>query len=611
MAHRIPLQMNTASRAAAEKRNESPSQPDFMTAEPISPSIRPRNGGDSDAPLPRHILVIEDSPTQAAKLRGIFEEQGWTVSWAASVEPAWDELRTRRPGLIVVDFHLPGMRGDEFCRRVRMNGHTRGIPILMLTVEDADASETLGLESGADDYLSKSVDPDILLLRVRTLLRKSGERQSLPNSSPALLRSPRILMIDDSATYRAYLADVLRMDDFEVAEAASGSEGLSCLEKQPFDCVLVDLVMPELDGIEVCRRISRTRLANGAGPMVLMLTSQENKHDMTRGLEAGADDFVGKSSDIEVLKARLRTLLRRIAFQEENERILAEIKKRELETVRAVAAKDAAETRAALADQLEKTNRELRETQAYLIQSEKMASLGQLVAGIAHEVNNPLTFVINNAYTVDQLAEKILTEFDGGLPQIAVQRLNKIRSRMHDMRQGLDRVKDLIVNLRTFSRLDEGEFKTVDVHDSIDSVLMFLRHKTEDRIEIVRDYTAKKPLDCYAGRLNQVVMNLVSNAVDAIEDKGKITISTRETGEMFEISVRDTGCGIPDAVRGKIFDPFFTTKPVGQGTGLGLAISYGIIRDHDGTIEVNSREGAGCEFVVKIPLNLKGRAHGG
>jgi two-component system NtrC family sensor kinase len=416
-------------------------------------------------------------------------------------------------------------------------------------------------------------------------------------------------MIDDSATYRAYLADVLRMDDFEVAEAASGSEGLSCLEKQPFDCVLVDLVMPELDGIEVCRRISRTRLANGAGPMVLMLTSQENKHDMTRGLEAGADDFVGKSSDIEVLKARLRTLLRRIAFQEENERILAEIKKRELETVRAVAAKDAAETRAALADQLEKTNRELRETQAYLIQSEKMASLGQLVAGIAHEVNNPLTFVINNAYTVDQLAEKILTEFDGGLPQIAVQRLNKIRSRMHDMRQGLDRVKDLIVNLRTFSRLDEGEFKTVDVHDSIDSVLMFLRHKTKDHIEVVKNYGAKQPLDCYAGRLNQVVMNLVSNAVDAIQGPGTITIGTREAGEMFEISVRDTGCGIPDAMRGKIFDPFFTTKAVGQGTGLGLAISYGIVRDHNGTIEVTSQEGDGSEFLVKIPLNLKRGSH--
>ena len=160
----------------------------------------------------------------------------------------------------------------------------------------------------------KKVDTDILLLRVRSLLRKSAEVQAPPNSSPALMRNPRILMIDDSATYRFYLADVLRMNDFEVEEAESGHEGLALLERGHFDCVLVDLVMPGLDGIEVCHRISRLRETKGSGPMLLMLTSQENKEDMTRGVEAGADDFVGKSSDIEVLKARLRTLLRRIAF---------------------------------------------------------------------------------------------------------------------------------------------------------------------------------------------------------------------------------------------------------------------------------------------------------
>jgi hypothetical protein len=128
--------------------------------------------------------------------------------------------------------------------------------------------------------------------------------------------------------------------------------------------------------------------------------------------------------------------------------------------------------------------------------------------------------------------------------------------------------------------------------------------------QVVKNYRAKNPLDCYAGQLNQVVMNLVSNAVDAIENRGTITIGTLEKSDMFEISVRDTGCGIPDTVRGKIFDPFFTTKPVGQGTGLGLAISYGIVRNHNGTIEVSSQEGLGSEFLVKIPLNLKGRNHG-
>jgi two-component system NtrC family sensor kinase len=345
--------------------------------------------------------------------------------------------------------------------------------------------------------------------------------------------------------------------------------------------------------------------------MVLMLTSRDNKEDMTRGLEAGADDFVGKSSDIEVLKARLRTLLRRKFFQEENQRILAEIQARELETVEALAAKRAAEARAALAEELERANHELREAQTHLIQSEKMASLGQLVAGIAHEVNNPLTFVLNSVFTVDQQAEKILEELGEKPPQGILGRLEKMRSRLADMREGLDRVKDLVVSLRTFSRLDEGEFKTVDVHEGIDSVLMFLRHRTEGRIEIVKRYNAPRALDCYAGRLNQVIMNLISNAVDSIDGPGAITIETREEDGMFVISIQDTGAGIPEGLRPKIFDPFFTTKPIGQGTGLGLAISYGIVKDHKGTIDVTSREGEGSEFAVKIPIGLKGATHGG
>ena len=557
-----------------------------------------------------HVLIVEDSPTQAARLQEILEEQGWTVGWAASVEPAWTEMSRRRPDLMIVDYHLPGMRGDELCRRVRMNVEARGIPILMLTAQDARGGEALGLEAGADDYLSKSVDSDILLIRVRSLLRKREAAHSLSNHSNLTLRNSRLLTIDDSATYRAYLSEELRLDDFEVMEAAGGAEALKRLDNETFDCVLVDLIMPGMDGIEVCRHISEMRRATQIPTMVLMLTSRENKEDMTRGLEAGADDFVGKSSDIEVLKARLRTLLRRKFFQEENQRILAEIQAKELETVQALVAQRAAETRAALVEELEKANRELRETQTHLIQSEKMASLGQLVAGIAHEVNNPLTFVMNSAFTVDRQATKILEEFEQELPETVLKRLQKMRARLADMQEGLARVKDLVVNLRTFSRLDEGEFKTVDVHEGIDSVLMFLRHKTQGRIEIVKQYGAPNMLDCYAGRLNQVIMNLISNAVDAIEGSGTITIETREADDVFEISVRDTGTGIPENVKQNIFDPFFTTKPVGQGTGLGLAISYGIVRDHKGVIEVTSREGQGSDFKVKIPLHLKGAADG-
>jgi two-component system NtrC family sensor kinase len=173
------------------------------------------------------------------------------------------------------------------------------------------------------------------------------------------------------------------------------------------------------------------------------------------------------------------------------------------------------------------------------------------------------------------------------------------------MREGLDRVKELVLDLRTFSRLDEGEFKTVDVVESIDSVLLLLKHKMNGRIRVEKHYAQARSLYCYAGRLHQVLMNLLVNAVDAIAGEGKVVITTSQTAELFLISVRDTGAGIPEAIRSKIFDPFFTTKPIGQGTGLGLAISYGIVQEHGGSIDVQSDEGVGTEFIVKIPLDLE------
>ena len=173
------------------------------------------------------------------------------------------------------------------------------------------------------------------------------------------------------------------------------------------------------------------------------------------------------------------------------------------------------------------------------------------------------------------------------------------------MREGTERVRDLVSKLRTFSRLDEGTIKTVDIHESIESVLLFLRHKMEDRIQVERQYAATNSLTCLAGELNQVLMNVIGNAIDSIEGVGTIHVGTTEHSGHFVITVRDSGKGIPQEIRDRIFDPFFTTKPVGSGTGLGLAISYGIVKAHHGSIEFSSEEGKGTEFVVKIPTSLR------
>jgi two-component system NtrC family sensor kinase len=343
------------------------------------------------------------------------------------------------------------------------------------------------------------------------------------------------------------------------------------------------------------------------------VTTSASTRDMTRGLEAGADVFVRKYNDFYVVRARKQALMRRRFFQDENRRIVEELKTKEIATVQAEAGRAAAEARAAIAEQLiraneelQEVNRLLKETQAQLIQTEKMASLGQLVAGIAHEINNPMAFVLNNLFTVERLFDQIGPEFEV-LPAPSRQKLAKVRLRLSEMNEGLDRVKTLVLNLRTFSRLDEGELKTIDLVESIESVLMLLQHRLDGRIRVEKQYGPERTLYCFAGRLNQVIMNLVANAMDSIEGEGTITIATVHNEQEVCISIRDTGAGIPTAIRGRIFDPFFTTKPVGKGTGLGLAISYGIIQEHHGAIEVESEEGVGSEFKIKIPRDLQSR----
>ncbi len=183
-----------------------------------------------------------------------------------------------------------------------------------------------------------------------------------------------------------------------------------------------------------------------------------------------------------------------------------------------------------------------------------------------------------------------------------------MRARMGDAHLGATRVKELVSKLRTFSRLDEGTVKTINIHESIESVLLFLRHKMEGRIEVERHYGDVQMLTCLAGELNQVLMNIVANAIDAIEGPGRITLATEQQDGHFVIRVRDTGKGIPEDIRNRVFEPFFTTKPVGKGTGLGLAVSYGIMKAHRGSMEFSSRAGEGTEFTLKIPTELSNQA---
>jgi two-component system, NtrC family, sensor kinase len=247
-------------------------------------------------------------------------------------------------------------------------------------------------------------------------------------------------------------------------------------------------------------------------------------------------------------------------------------------------------------------NSELRTKQAQLIQSAKMASLGELVAGVAHEINNPLSFVQSHLMTAASCLGKLELDKETSLSRAASEQAARAGSRLREAELGLERIAELVVKLRVFSRLDEGERKEVAISECVESVLTILRHKFAGRIEVTTHYGHPDVVDCYPGLLNQAIMNLVANAVDAIDGPGEISISTGADSDGYSILIADTGRGIEPELRERVFEPFFTTKSVGQGTGLGLSISYSIIQRHHGVLELQPRGGGGTVAVIRLPL---------
>lgn len=283
------------------------------------------------------------------------------------------------------------------------------------------------------------------------------------------------------------------------------------------------------------------------------------------------------------------------------------------------------------ADELSRTLKELQQTQTQLIQSEKMAGLGQLVAGIAHEINNPVNFIFGNLVHVEGYALDLIDLIDAYHKANPIPN-KKVRDKIDDidldfvredlpkiiesMRMGSDRIRKIVLSLRTFSRLDEAEIKAVDIHEGLESTLLILQHRWKsvgdrDAVELIKNYGDIPLIECYPAPLNQVFMSLLSNALDAIEERyikesltPTIWIRTAREGDRVEIEISDNGSGIPEEMQSRIFDPFFTTKKIGKGTGLGLSISYQIIVEkHGGQLKYSSQLGQGTQFHISIPIH--------
>jgi signal transduction histidine kinase len=427
------------------------------------------------------------------------------------------------------------------------------------------------------------------------------------------LETTRILIVDDTPTNLQVLSESIRLAGWTTLVAMDGETAIEQAEYAQPNLILLDVMMPGIDGFETCRRLKLNPVTESI-PIIFM-TALSDPQDKVKGLEIGAVDYITKPFQQAEVLARVKLHLKLYHLTQTLEQRVSE-----------------------RTSELTASLQNLQEAQLKLVQSEKMSTLGQLVAGVAHEINNPVGFIAGNLKPANLYVQDLLylislyqqkfpqpgTEIEKTIQKIDLDYLrHDLPKLLSSMRDGIDRIRNISVSLRTFSRSDIDHKEAFDVHEGLNSTMLILKYRLKANefrpaIEVIKEYDDLPLIKCFPGQLNQVLINLVANAIDALDEANigrsyedieehpnQITLQTAlvQGGKQVEIRVRDNGLGMIEEVKRRIFDHLFTTKPVGKGTGLGLAIARQIIVErHGGTLEVNSTRGKGAEFIIALPV---------
>ncbi len=422
-----------------------------------------------------------------------------------------------------------------------------------------------------------------------------------------------ILIVDDNPANLSVLSDALDEEGFEIWVAKSGKVALERVQYALPDLILLDIMMPEIDGYETCRQLKANPQTQDIP--VIFMTALSDTANKVEGFQVGAVDYITKPFQQEevISRVRLHLKLHDLAEKLEHKNALLEDNYAELKLA----------------------YKNLQQMQVKLIQNEKLLSVGQMINGIAHEINNPVNFIYGNLAHASEYTQNILSllslyqeeyppspDIKAKSEEIDIDFIkDDLLKLLNSMNIGAKRIHEIVKSTRNFSRVDETTMKACDIHEGIDSTLTVLNYRLKSKleypsIEIIKNYGELPLVQCYLGQLNQVFMNILTNAIDALDDYNQqrsleevikqpsiIEISTiLIDNNWIAIQIADNGPGMSEEVQAKLFEPFFTTKPIGKGTGLGLSISYDIVQKHGGYIYCQSALNKGTEFTIKIPV---------